>query len=298
MRTELKYKLIACDFDGTLLRSDNTISEHTRAVIAEYVKRGGVFMPTTGRMHASIKRRMADIGLNGNSPISSYQGAMIRENVTDKVLSYKPIPYAAALKIASEAERLGLYVQAYDYDELIVSGLYDGEADRTGKDRPSGNLYGATAGRRRSFGRGYAERLGIDMTVIPGPISEYIRTKKIDCTKLLVVDGPDTMPDYLKHFSDAFPETICNTSETFMMEIITQGAGKDAACDAVCGLLGVGIDSCMALGDSMNDYEMIKHAGFGVAMANGRDAVKAAAKYVTDSNDDDGVAKAIEKFCL
>ncbi|MDR1093165.1 MAG: Cof-type HAD-IIB family hydrolase [Clostridiales bacterium] len=315
---DLKYKLIACDFDGTLLRGDNTISDYTRAVIAEYIKRGGVFMPATGRMHTSIKRRMADIGLYENTPIASYQGAMIRENLTDKALYYKPIANALALEIALEAERLGLYVQAYDYDELVISALYDGKADggsmgkaeggdKSGADgkagggldeKPVGSLYGTALRLDGSFGRQYAERLGIGMRVFPRRISEYICEKKIDCVKLLGVCKPDDMPKYLKHFADKFPAVICNVSEPYMLEIIAQGTGKDVACDVICGRMGIGIDACMAFGDSMNDYTMIAHAGLGVAMSNGREAVKDAAKYVTGSNDGDGVAKAIERFCL
>ena len=54
----------------------------------------------------------------------------------------------------------------------------------------------------------------------------------------------------------------------------------------------------MACGDEGNDYSMVKAAGLGVAMENGIDKVKAIADYVTDTNDNDGVAKAIEKFVL
>ena len=54
----------------------------------------------------------------------------------------------------------------------------------------------------------------------------------------------------------------------------------------------------MALGDGMNDYAMIEKVGFGVVMENGVDELKKIAKYITVSNDDDGVAKAIEQFVL
>jgi hydroxymethylpyrimidine pyrophosphatase-like HAD family hydrolase len=221
---------------------------------------------------------------------------MIRENLTDKVLYYKPVPHALALEIAEEAERLGAYTQAYDYDELIVSALYDGEADRTGLEKPVGSLYGTALQTTRSFGRQYAERLGIETKIIPGKISAYIRDKKIGCTKLLVVCRPEEMPGRLRHFSDKFPAVICNTSEPYMMEIIDRGAGKDVACDVIGAQLGLKTENCMAIGDSMNDLTMVAHAGLGVAMANGRDALKAVAGYITDTNDNDGVAKAIEKF--
>jgi hydroxymethylpyrimidine pyrophosphatase-like HAD family hydrolase len=113
-----------------------------------------------------------------------------------------------------------------------------------------------------------------------------------------VVDAPDGMPASLKRFTEAFPGVICNTSEPYMMEIISREAGKDVACDVICSLLGINIDACIAFGDSMNDCTMLAHAGLGVAMSNGNAAARGAAKCVTDSNDNDGVAKAIEKLCF
>ena len=63
-------------------------------------------------------------------------------------------------------------------------------------------------------------------------------------------------------------------------------------------LLGIERDEIMACGDGMNDFEMLKAVGFGVAMENAVEKVKQAADYVTDTNENDGVAKAIEKFAL
>ena len=62
--------------------------------------------------------------------------------------------------------------------------------------------------------------------------------------------------------------------------------------------LGVKQEEVMTFGDAENDLDMIVYAGMGVAMANAFDEVKKAANYITDSNEDDGVAKAIEKFVL
>ena len=62
--------------------------------------------------------------------------------------------------------------------------------------------------------------------------------------------------------------------------------------------LGVEIKDTMAFGDGSNDMSMIRAAGIGVAMANADEALKAAADYITDTNDADGVAKAMEKFCF
>ena len=60
--------------------------------------------------------------------------------------------------------------------------------------------------------------------------------------------------------------------------------------------LGLGLENCMAFGDGMNDFTMVEAAGFGIAMANAEPEVKRVAKDVTLSNDEDGVAKGIDKW--
>ena len=75
-------------------------------------------------------------------------------------------------------------------------------------------------------------------------------------------------------------------------------ANKGAGLLALCGHLGIDPAQAMALGDGSNDLAMIQAAGLGVAMANADPAVLAAADYVTGSNDESGVAQAIEKFVL
>lgn len=76
------------------------------------------------------------------------------------------------------------------------------------------------------------------------------------------------------------------------------GINKAKAIEKVCGFLGIGMDNVMAVGDSLNDIAMIKESGLGVAMGNAQDIVKETADWVTESNKNDGVARAIRKWVL
>jgi Cof subfamily protein (haloacid dehalogenase superfamily) len=277
----VKYGLVACDFDGTLLRSDDTVSPYTREVVAEYVRRGGVFMPTTGRMHISIKQRMADIGFVAqNVPIASYQGALIRENATDKTLHFHPMPVESAANVAREAERLGLYAQAYEgvcgHEKFILSETYGADA----------------------YGFFYARRLRVEYVLTPLPLSEYILRNATATPKIVIICPEERRKELIRGFAEKFPETTVNNSDPKMMEVIDGGAGKHKACDIICARLGLTVADCMAIGDSMNDYTMIEHAGLGVAVANADPDVAAIADCMTRSNDEDGVARAIEQFCF
>ena len=77
-----------------------------------------------------------------------------------------------------------------------------------------------------------------------------------------------------------------------------EGTDKGKALLKLGEMLGISREEIMACGDGMNDYEMLKTVGFAVAMKNACEEIKEIADYVTDSNDEDGVAKAIEKFAL
>ena len=87
-------------------------------------------------------------------------------------------------------------------------------------------------------------------------------------------------------------------SSSTSMELTHPEASKGAGLAALCRLLEIPIGSTMALGDSGNDEAMLRTAGLGVAMGNAPDFIKAIADAVTESNENDGAAVAIEKYCL
>ena len=91
-------------------------------------------------------------------------------------------------------------------------------------------------------------------------------------------------------------EVVSSRYDNF--EVMNKGVSKGSAVKILADYYGITREQIICIGDSENDLSMIKFAGLGVAMANGDDDVKEAASYVTDDNNSDGVAKAIEKFVL
>ena len=94
------------------------------------------------------------------------------------------------------------------------------------------------------------------------------------------------------------PGVVLSSSIGNNWEINKEGTDKGRGLLMLGEILGIKREEIMACGDGMNDLEMLKTVGFGVAMENGRSEVKAVADYITESNNEDGVAKAIEKFVL
>lgn len=82
------------------------------------------------------------------------------------------------------------------------------------------------------------------------------------------------------------------------IEVNPKGVHKASALEKVCKRLGITMDQVLACGDSLNDIKMIQEAGIGVAVGNAQEAIKKVADHVTDTNDNDGVAKAIKRFVL
>lgn len=88
------------------------------------------------------------------------------------------------------------------------------------------------------------------------------------------------------------------SSSATNIEINKKGVNKIEALKRVCEELNVSLENVMAIGDNLNDLQMIKEVGYGVAVHNAIKTLKQHARYITASNDEDGVAKAIEKFAL
>ena len=100
--------------------------------------------------------------------------------------------------------------------------------------------------------------------------------------------------EYLK----AFPELHAVTGGGHNLEISQKTASKGNALRMFAERMGVDVAQTMAFGDTQNDISMIRAAGFGVAMGNATEDVKEAADYVTRTNEEDGVAYALEKLVL
>lgn len=149
------------------------------------------------------------------------------------------------------------------------------------------------------------------------PENEYVKTeaflnhatvKQVDflllslpptIPKFLVVGPPDEIEKQEKKMQAEFSEYInVYRSEPIFIELVPLGIDKATALERLCKHLGVTKMEMMACGDGFNDTTMISFVGLGVAMGNAQDVIKKLAGFITLSNDEDGVAYAVEKFIL
>lgn len=261
--------MITIDLDGTLLRSDGSVSDRTVRTLQAARDKGVVVAIATGRMYQTARPYGERLGL-GDSPLLLFAGGLIETLESKKILFQQAIPREWAQELADLARRRGWQLQTYIDDVL-------------------------RAARDDEWSRDY-ERITHSKACICGDDFYHVQG---DCNKLLSRGGHDDLVARKALIEKTFPGrfNVLFSAPTFL-EIMPQGVDKGEGIRRLGEIYGIGTDEIMALGDSQNDLDMLKAAGFPVAMANAAEEVKAAAAYVTASNDDDGVAAAVEKFVL
>lgn len=270
-------KMVGLDLDGTLLNSKKKISEHTRKVLEKAIEEGCVVLISTGRPLSAVAKEVLE--LKGLKYAVTVNGAKIENLESGEVMLSKPVPFNLATEVLD---------MCYEYD--CIPELITGDKIYTRADCLT------------HLEDYYANDSMIDYvlnTRTPvDDVREMLRKTKQPIDKLRAVFRyPEERREARKRL-EAMPELVIANSSSVDLEINIVGADKGTGLLWLGRQLGIQKEEIMACGDSYNDYEMLKAVGFAVAMENGEESVKAIADYVTDTNDNDGVAKAFEKFVL
>ena len=260
----MSIKLIASDMDSTLLSSGIAISEKNKDAIRKAVDSGIVFLIATGRMYVSAQPYAEQLGLD--VPLVTYNGALVEGSLSHKVYYHNPIPLETALEALACCQARKYHIQAYVNDKLYVK-----EADSLSEEY-----------RRLS-------------NVPPIPVGDKLYHITEAPTKMLVMTGDDDFKEIFNDLTERFRGrlTVVSSKDHFI-DLIAPGVNKWNAVKAVAQMYKIRPEEIMCIGDSGNDVVMIRNAGLGVAVDNANDAAREAAKVVVPSNDDDGVARAIE----
>ncbi|MCH5155352.1 MAG: excinuclease ABC subunit UvrC [Clostridiales bacterium] len=284
----LKYKLIAADMDGTLLNDELKISQANMDAISKFRAAGGIFTLATGRAPCGVQKYVQPIGLDG-SPVMIICniGGTIADSVTFKPVKIFPMPKkTAASLVAFLAENTRL-VMAYAEDGLKISA-------------------------RSDLSDMYCTKVGIDFEEKP-ELTDYVMSPDVNIQKVMAILDERSLKAVMQTLADKFPElnsmqstapflqTLKKDGEDFMpamIECIPRGVDKAEGIKYVADCYGIPMSQVMTFGDSFNDIAMLKSAGLGVAMGNAKAQVKEVADYITDTNNADGVAKAINIFCF
>lgn len=268
------YKLITSDMDETLLSDKKVITPATVAAIKRASAAGVYFVPNTGRSFNSIQDNLIQLGLSQKPDqyVISYNGAAIIENQQNRVLQVNALPYEIVEQLFKIGMREHLCVHVYTVDELYIWNMNDKETDY---------LNGRVTGWKLM----HEDSLKFLQQT---PITKIIFNIEAEAQRL-------SMQDYVEKNVD-FALNISFSSDRYI-EFNDPSADKGQAVLALAAKLGIKPSEVIAVGDNSNDLPMIKAAGLGVSVANGRDFVQAAANYVTQAdNNHDPLAEIINKF--
>ncbi|MDB5096369.1 MAG: Cof-like hydrolase [Cyanobacteria bacterium RYN_339] len=262
-----RYRLFATDLDGTLFGSDLTISERTRSALLALGDRGVALVLATGRMYQATLPFAQELGIT--TPLITYQGAWIRYPHGGKDVWHKVMEVDLAREALAALAETGLHVNLYLNDTLYLKNLNEAA-------------------------RGYTALARVDFELIP---DWEAALAKGGPTKLVAI-GPE--PEIVKWqaiLKERFKDRMFVTqSQPTFLEFAGPMVGKGNALKHLAEELGIRREEIVAVGDGLNDLDMIEFAGLGVAMGSGHPGLKAAADRVTAGLKEDGVAVLIEQL--
>ena len=278
---ENKIKLICIDMDGTLLNSNHEITEENKLALQKAFAKGVKIAICTGRIFMSAKYYSDLIGIT-NTPVIASNGAYIKTGYTDEAIYENPMSKDLVLEIYSILKKYNLQVNFNSWDTLIRIDA-----------APENHTYSM-------MNKIVSDDKKINF-LINENLEEAIRNFDGDILKGIVIEKENTellwkAKDELKELYGDKLHIVSSGNDNF--EIMLGSSSKGNAVRFLADSYNIKPSEVMCIGDSENDLSMIKYAGIGVAMGNGLDIVKEAANYITDTNNNSGVAKAINKFVL
>ena len=270
-------RLIALDLDGTVFNEKKEITLTVRSAIADAILHDIIVMPATGRPEAGLPEEF--LSIPGVKYALTSNGARIIDIHTKKAVYEDLMPLSDGLDILDYLENLGFIPDVYVDGEVFVEQTAYEEVLRT---FDLGGLlpYFKKSRQPVEHLRSFIEKKG----------------KKIEKINLMIqdMDRKQQITEELRHLTP-----FCIASGLpINIEITSPTVNKGAAILNFASQLGIRREQIMACGDAGNDIDMIRTAGLGVAMGNASEEIKAAADFITKSNEEDGVAFAIRKFCL
>jgi Cof subfamily protein (haloacid dehalogenase superfamily) len=261
----LSFKLLALDLDDTLLNGEFRVSAENRLAIRCAARQGVLITLATGRMFHSALPFARELAID--LPLITYHGALIR-TVSGETLFHQPVPLDAAREVAAACRQRGFHVNVYLDDELYVA-------------------------EENELSRYYQSIAGVRVTAV-GDLAAFLSAAP---TKLTVIDRTGRFAELHDELNVRFGSRLSITvSRPDFLEITDRRATKGQALKALADLHRIPREQVAAVGDSLNDIDMLLYAGTGVAVANARPEVKAVADFVTASNLEDGVAVFIRRY--
>jgi Cof subfamily protein (haloacid dehalogenase superfamily) len=267
------YKLVAIDIDGTLMNDRKEITKEVNDAIQAAKAKGVKVVICTGRPIVGVQSIIEELKLNDEDDyVITFNGALVQNTHTKDVESQITLAYENLKELYDLSLKLHSPLQFFDTESLYTPN--------------------------REISQYTVHEAHINQIPIHYlPIGEVPKDMLIP--KVMFIDEPERLNTIIANIPESFWDKYTFVKSTpFFLEILDPRVSKGNAVKQLAEKLGITREEVICIGDGENDLSMIEYAGCGVAMANAESVVKEVAQFHTLSNNENGVAYAIEKLVL
>ncbi|NLM44552.1 MAG: HAD family phosphatase [Clostridiales bacterium] len=277
LSTENNYKMVVMDMDYTLLNKNKGVSPGNKEALAEAAKKGVHLVVATGRIYSSARFYTRLLGLN--TPIIASNGAIIKEDATNRIMFQSILLDEVALEMIRLCKEQGLYCHLYSQDTVYTEKII--------------NISQRYSEWNQKLNGG--DRINIEVV---SSLEKTVENERGKILKAVVVDNDKEKLAYIREKMIKTGKVSVSQSLKDNLEVMNKGINKGNAVKILAQIYGIEQDEIIAIGDNENDISMIEYAGLGIAMGNAVDELKEKADYITGTYDEDGVAQALWKFVI
>lgn len=268
----MNKKILVLDIDGTLTNSKKEITPATKKAIQDIMKAGHKVILASGRPTPGMRRYEDELELQKyGGYLLSFNGARVVECKTGEIIYQQALPHSIIPEVYEFAKEKGCGLISY-LGQTVISAFEPDE---------------------------YVE-LEARINGLPiQTVQNFPKFVDFDVNKCLMTAPGEIAGEYEKELSQKYEGIVSiYRSEPFFIEVMPMNIDKAASLARMLEIFKMSKEDMICCGDGYNDISMIKYAGVGVAMGNAQEAVKEAADFITDTNDEDGLVRVINKFIL
>lgn len=289
------YKFVAIDLDGTLLNSYGEVTPATKEALLKAKQKGVEIVLSSGRPISSTESLARELGVDNY--LISGNGAAVYDIQNQKLIWDRFLTKEQVLNIAKLCEDNSFFYNVYTEDEVIASSLnynvlfyHKENLKKIEEKRTHINVVQNIAE--------YIEQSGKDkfLKITVCDESQFIFNSIMKRLKL--IDGIDVLETEYMSRKKIKSGTEDVSIQYFYTEVTNKNVNKWSAIEFLLNMLNINKEEVLAIGDNMNDIEMIQNAGLGVVMGNSNPKMKEIADEIVSDNNSEGVLEAFNKFIL
>jgi Cof subfamily protein (haloacid dehalogenase superfamily) len=270
-RNGLAFDLGAFDLDGTVLRRNLRITSETITALKRLRDRGMMLVVATGRRFEDAREYALRLGFAEGDPVICYGGSMVRR-INGETLLHRTLPRELGREVLEWAAHRDLHARVFVDGRIVTSPDTPAALEHLRRYREPG------------------------VSAVESP-ARWLEEGGEEPTKLVIVDYPDDIGDWLEEARSAFAGKLFVTrSLPHYVEVGGLEGTKSRALQFLCERWGIERDRVLAFGDADNDIDMLRFAGHGVAVGGMTGEVREAADEVVPGVDEDGVARYVDKL--